>query len=117
MHSEMECYAQARAEDYGYKHRPTPFSPALRPAAYDSCDWRWSSGRRGPQPGYWAWACVGSCHLVASHNLVVISMLERQGLPLQRLQLVARDQAAAILTALELVPAATAARVLLEGQW
>ena len=46
-----------------------------------------------------------------------IVMLERQGLPLQRLQLVARDKAAAILAALELVPTATAARVLLEGQW
>ena len=46
-----------------------------------------------------------------------IVMLERQGLPLQRLQLVARDQAAAILAALELVPTATAVRVLLEGQW
>ena len=46
-----------------------------------------------------------------------IVMLERQGLPLQRLQLVARDKAAAILAARELVPTATAARVLLEGQW
>jgi hypothetical protein len=46
-----------------------------------------------------------------------IVMLERQGQPLQRLQLVARDKAAAILAALELVPTATAARVLLEGQW
>ena len=46
-----------------------------------------------------------------------IVLLEQQGQPLQRLQLVARDQAAAILTALELVPDATAARVLLEGQW
>ena len=47
-------------------------------------------------------------------------MLERQGQPLQplqRLQLVARDKAAALLTALELEPEATTARVLLEGQW
>ena len=46
-----------------------------------------------------------------------IVMLERQGQPLQRLELVARDQAAAILVALELEPEATAARVLLDGQW
>ena len=46
-----------------------------------------------------------------------IVMLERQGQPLQRLQLVARDKAAALLTALELEPEATTARVLLEGQW
>ena len=44
-------------------------------------------------------------------------MLERQGLPLQRLQLVARSRENAILTALELVPSAVSARVLVEGQW
>ena len=46
-----------------------------------------------------------------------IVLLEQQGRPLQRLQLVARGQAAALLTALELEPEATTARVLLEGQW
>jgi len=76
MHHEMECYASSRADDYGYKHRPKPFSLDVRPADYDSCDWRWSSGRRGPQPGYWAWACHSACHWVASANLVVISQLE-----------------------------------------
>ena len=48
-------------------------------------------------------------------NFVV--MLERQCQPLQRLQLVARSRENAICTALELVPAATAARVVLEGEW
>ena len=76
MHSEMECYASARAEDYGYAHKPTPFHSGLRPADYDSCDWRWNSGRRGPQPGYWAWTCPGACHWLASPLLLVISMLE-----------------------------------------
>ena len=46
-----------------------------------------------------------------------IVLLERNHQPLQRLQLVARDQATAILAALELVPGATSARCLLEGQW
>ena len=48
-----------------------------------------------------------------------IVLLERQGLPLQRLQLVARDKAAAILTALELAGAdsQTKASVVLEGHW
>ncbi len=71
MHSEMECYAEVNAEDFGQKHRPRPFSAELRPADYDGLDWRWE-GRRGPQPGYWAWACAGACHWVASHNLIVI---------------------------------------------
>ena len=46
-------------------------------------------------------------------------MLERQDQPLQRLQLVARDKAAAILAARELagVDSQITARVLLEGQW
>ncbi len=76
MHQEMECYAESRAEDYGYEHKPTPFTPELRPADYDSCYWRWDKGRRGPQPGYWAWACAGACHWVASPYLLVISLLE-----------------------------------------
>lgn len=48
-------------------------------------------------------------------NFIVV--LERDRQPLERLQLVARDRAAAILAALELVPQATGARVVLEGQW
>ncbi|MCP9784143.1 hypothetical protein KBY83_12615 [Cyanobium sp. WKJ7-Wakatipu] len=75
MHEEMECYAEARAEDHGYEYRPRPFSLELRPADYDNMDWRWS-GRRGPQPGYWAWAAAGACHWLASHNLFVIRDLE-----------------------------------------
>lgn len=76
MHSEMECFAEARAEDHGYEHQPRPFSLDLRPANYDSLDWRRSPGRPGPQPGYWAWACAGACHWLASHNLFVIRDLE-----------------------------------------
>lgn len=76
MHAEMEAYAISRAEDNGYEHRPRPFQLALRPADYDSCDWRWGQGRRGPQPAFWAWVCHSACHWVASHNLAVISELE-----------------------------------------
>jgi hypothetical protein len=75
MYAEMECYAMARAEDHGYEHQPRPFSLDLRPADYDSMDWR-GSGRRGPQPGYWAWCCSGACHWTVSHNLFVIMDLE-----------------------------------------
>ena len=46
-------------------------------------------------------------------NYIVV--LEHQGQPLQRLQLVARNRENAVLTALELVPTATAARVLEGG--
>lgn len=78
MHEEMECYAKARAEDYGYEHKPQPFTPWLRPEDYDSADWRWCGNRAKPgrKPSYWSWACVGACHWVASHNLMVVSLLE-----------------------------------------
>ena len=48
-------------------------------------------------------------------NYVVL--LEGQGQPPQRLAIVARSRENAILTALELVPSAVSARVLVEGQW
>lgn len=76
MHEEMEAYAQARAEDHGYEYKPTPWQEGLRPERWDSCDWRWGNGRRGPQPGYWAWCCHSACHWLVSHNLAVISQLE-----------------------------------------
>jgi hypothetical protein len=75
-HLEMEAYAQTRAADLGYEHRPREFSIDLRPADYDSCSWRWDRGRRGPEPGYWAWACHSACHWLAAVNLYVISALE-----------------------------------------
>lgn len=46
-----------------------------------------------------------------------IVLLERERQPMQRLQLVARNSEQAVLSALELVPQATGAKVLLEGQW
>jgi hypothetical protein len=46
-----------------------------------------------------------------------IVMLERKAQPPQRIALVAPSRENAILTALELVPSAMSARVLLEGQW
>ena len=75
-HLEMEAYAQSRASELGYKHHPKEFSLDLRPADYESCSWRWDSGRRGPQPGYWAWTCHSACHWLAPVNLYVISALE-----------------------------------------
>jgi len=44
-------------------------------------------------------------------------LVERRGQPIQRLRLVALSREAAALAALELVPAATGCRVLLEGEW
>jgi len=51
----------------------------------------------------------------AAMNYLVLT--ERRGQPIQRLQLLAFSREAAALAALELVPAATGCRVLLEGEW
>jgi hypothetical protein len=48
-------------------------------------------------------------------NYLVVA--ERRGQPLTRLRLAAQSREAAVLAALELVPQATACRVLLEGEW
>lgn len=48
-------------------------------------------------------------------NFVVLA--ERPGQSPERLQLVARSQAAAIAAAMELLPGAVAYRCVLEGQW
>ncbi|MBE9172555.1 hypothetical protein IQ216_05480 [Cyanobium sp. LEGE 06143] len=66
---ELEAYSEGRAEEHGYPYEPTAFIPGLLPADYDACDWRWSHGRRGPQPTYWGWVCHGACHWTASLHL------------------------------------------------
>jgi hypothetical protein len=48
-------------------------------------------------------------------NYVVLA--ERRGQPIQRLILVARTRADALSAAMELEPAATSYRVVLEGEW
>ena len=49
-------------------------------------------------------------------NYIVVAE-RRQPEPPQRLALVARSRESAVRTAMELVPLATAARVVLEGEW
>jgi len=75
-HPDLELYAQQRAEDYGYQHRPRPYTPELLPQDYDSCDWRWSCGRRGPSPAHWAWVTHSACHWLVGLNLFVAQRAE-----------------------------------------
>ena len=75
-HPDMEAFEQGRAEERGYPYRPTPWRQDLTPSHYDSCDWRWSSGRRGPQPAFWAYTCHSACHWLASLNLWVAMRAE-----------------------------------------
>ena len=73
---EMEAYSESRAEENGYEYRPRGLTPELRPAAYDSCDWRWCQGRRGPKPHYWDYVCHSACHWVVSLHLWVAKQAE-----------------------------------------
>jgi len=78
MHAEMEAYAFSKAAGHGLKHKPLPFHENLRPADYESTDWRLYRGKPGPQPAYWRWVCHTACHWLATHNMIVISNLEPQ---------------------------------------
>lgn len=73
---EMEAFSASRAEDRGYAYKPAQLTPDLRPAYYDSCDWRWGSGRRGPHPAFWDFAVHGACHWTCSLHLWVAMQVQ-----------------------------------------
>jgi alkanesulfonate monooxygenase SsuD/methylene tetrahydromethanopterin reductase-like flavin-dependent oxidoreductase (luciferase family) len=68
---EMEAYRAQRAAEYGRAYRPASLSPELVPANYESCDWRVTRGRRGPEPAFWAYVCYSACHWVCNLHLWV----------------------------------------------
>jgi hypothetical protein len=76
MHEQMEIWASIRAEESFCEHTPRPLTPWLRPADYDSGNWRRRLGRRGRLPDYFEWAAEGACHWLASTYLFVISEVE-----------------------------------------
>jgi len=73
---DMEAYGRQRASDYGYEWRSKPYTPELFPEDWDSCDWRWSHGRRGPQPAFWRWCTHGACHWLVGLSLFVAMRAE-----------------------------------------
>src|SRR5262249_45488771 len=56
-------------ENYPYLHDPWPYRLRECPAAYDSCDWRFMPGRRGPYPPFWEYVCHSACHWLVNLNL------------------------------------------------
>ena len=70
-HMEMERYAENRANHYGYKFKPTKYSPQITPSDYETCDWRYMTGRRGRHPAFWDYVCHGACHWTAPLGLIV----------------------------------------------
>ena len=74
---EMCAYSKVCFEEYnvtdGYI---PPNTPDTWPDSFDSCDWRYNSGRRGRAPAYWRFVCHSACHWVANLNLYVATKAE-----------------------------------------
>lgn len=75
-HPELEAFAYSRAEEDGYAYKPTPWREGLTPSHWDSTDWRWCRGRRGPQPAFWDYVVHAGCHWSCSLNLWVAMRAE-----------------------------------------
>jgi hypothetical protein len=52
------------------------FEPGMLPEDTESCDWRWSHGRRGPMPRYWAYVKHGACHFLVNAALRLAMLTE-----------------------------------------
>ena len=68
---EMMDYQRQRMEDYGVSYDYPKDTPELRPSAWDSCDWRFTRGKPGPEPAYFEYVCHASCHWLANLSLYV----------------------------------------------
>ena len=73
---EMMDYQRQRMEDLGVSYPYPEDTSELRPADWESCDWRWNQGRRGPQPQFWDYVCHASCHWTANLSLFVAMAAE-----------------------------------------
>lgn len=73
---EMMDYQRQRMADLGVTYVYPQDTPDLRPEDWESCDWRYSRGRRGPQPAFWEYVTHGSCHWLANLSLFVAQQVE-----------------------------------------
>jgi hypothetical protein len=53
-----------------------PFLPGNFPEGFESCDCRWSHGRRGPCPRYWAYVKHSACHWITNFALRLAQLAE-----------------------------------------
>lgn len=68
---EMKAYQRQRMSDYGVTYAYPEETPDLRPSDWESSDWRYTCGRRGPEPAYWQYLTHGSCHWMCNLHLWV----------------------------------------------
>jgi hypothetical protein len=71
----MNNYGQQRAEEHGFEFHYDPKRHRL-PKDYDSCDWRWETGRPGRTPAYWDYVCHAACHWTCNLHLWVALEVE-----------------------------------------
>lgn len=45
------------------------FTVGMMPRDFESCDWRWGHGRKGPEPRYWNYVCHSACHWLVNFSL------------------------------------------------
>jgi hypothetical protein len=53
-----------------------PFLPDSLPEDFESCDWRWSHGRRGPCPRYWSYVKFSTSHWITNFALKLAQLAE-----------------------------------------
>ena len=73
---EMMDYQRQRMEDLGVQYAYPEDNPDLRPADWESCDWRLDRGKPGPEPAFWQYLTHGSCHWMANLSLFVAQIAE-----------------------------------------
>lgn len=52
------------------------FTAGMLPEEVESCDWRWSHGRRGRMPEYWKYVKHAACHWLVNFNLELAKLVE-----------------------------------------
>jgi hypothetical protein len=53
-----------------------PFEPGMLPCHFESCDWRSSKRRRGPEPHFWHYVKHSACHWLVNFNLALVQRVE-----------------------------------------
>jgi hypothetical protein len=54
------------------------FKPGMKPTEFESCDWRYSHGRRGRQPEFWDYVKHSACHWLVNFNRELAELSEPQ---------------------------------------
>lgn len=65
---DLEISSLTKADQFGFDYHQRDYDEVEYPMDYDSCDWRYDSGR-GRKPNYYKYVVHGRCHWVVNMNL------------------------------------------------